>query len=223
MDPSKAIVTLSSKITNFSFSVFKNLIVCGPLTITGSNYLRRKSFLFSHSNFYKLFIAFHSIISFISNDSESNTAQDKICNYSDLFEYHWKCTKTTDCLIVLIVKDLSKPVFEQNLSLTQFNEFVGLIGKLILPALDLKSSYFPIFKASIDLDLDLLLSLKDHKLIAAFLEKQKHFCLLNEIDKYAVELIFTQYLDSLVAANKIISLYNSEKSVTIENIISMET
>ena len=222
MDPSKSIVTVSSKIRNFSFSVYKNLIVCGPLTLSRAKYFCRKSFRFDQSNFYKLFIAFHSIISFISNESQTNTANGSICNYSKLFQYDWKCTKTTECFIFLIVKHGSKNVFEQKLSLLEFNEFVGLIGKLILPALDLRNCYFPIFKATIALDIDLLLSFQDSKLISSFLEKEKHFCLLNEIDKYAVELLHIQYLDALIAANKIISLHNNGESMTNENIVLME-
>ena len=71
------------------------------------------------------------------------------------------------------------------------------------------------------MEIESLLSFQNKNKFELFIKEQDFQ--LNEIEKYCATLILDQYLDCIIAANKINSLYNTDLSIVRGNIIQMET
>ena len=214
MDPTKGFITIHSKESDLSFTSFNYKIVCGNVKDSlYDNY----SFEFSHTIYHKLFLAFIAIAQVLSG---SATYQSGIICYTKDGKYGWQCLERNKKKIIqLNVISHKKLCRQHEMSDIGFNEFIRVIGQLILPSLCVNTTLFPFFREIINFDLNLLLSFQESNVFETFLQTKSK---LTEIEKYYALVFLEHNLDSVIAANKILSLFNPNLTFTKQNIELME-
>ena len=217
MDPSRAFLTIGSKISDFYFSAFEYKIVCGPLK--EFSYHSSCSFEFTHLVYHKVFLTLFAIAKVLSGCSSFTSG---IICYTKNGKYSWHCfDKNGSKFIQLKQTSGKKMCYQHEMSDLGFNEFVRIIGQLILPSLCLKETLFPLFRDVLDLDLEELLTFQDPIVFNLFIETKPTY-FLKDSDKYYASVILEHNLDSIIAANKIKSLFNQNLTFTKKYIDQME-
>ena len=217
MDPTEGLVTIASKISDFYFTAFHYKIVCGPLI----EFCHQDScsFEFSCINYHKIFLTLFSIAKILSGCSSYTSG---IICYNKNGKYGWLCfDKNGKKVIQILIIRHKKLCYQYEMCDIAFNEFVQIIGQLILPSLCIREDLFPLFKHVLYLDLEILLSFQKTEVFQLFMDT-KFPMKLKESQKYCATVVMDHNLHSLIAANKIISLFNQNLALTKRYIEEME-
>ena len=219
MDTNCAILTINSKIDGLKFCAFDQKIVFG--TPHHDIFEESNSFEVKLNDLPLTFQAFFYIVK--SAYTADATTQGAFLKKSDLLFYTWEIIKDSKGPIVLLFAKANDTIlYKLQLSILQFNDVVLLLSMLILPALNVKDNVLSAFKSILALDLEQIIKLKCEKELRLFLTNyHKEHNFLSELDIHCISLLAHYHLDILVAIHNIKSLYNSNLSITKQNIDMM--
>lgn len=185
---------------NLCCASFPGNLVIGA--IDQETFIQNQYFEFTKSDLRNLYKAVIEIVACIAKNTEKKDAILK--KEDESIVYFWSFSNTT---VYIGIETISTTTYKIPFSLDEFNDFVLILSKLIMPTLCLKSEPFLLLEFVSDFPPKEFLALKDFADVLKFLHSKKY----NLFDStFATYILY--YKEILLIVSMLKSLHNQERN-----------